>query len=82
MEKYQKVYLNRNLRKHILRGHPWVYKESVNLPRHLNTAQRVEVLGPKKDFLAWAYFDPHSPLALRVLGWKVWAHNYEAPFAF
>jgi 23S rRNA (cytosine1962-C5)-methyltransferase len=62
-----KVQLHRNLRRTILRGHPWIYHESIVKPNGVNKAQICQVLDSKKEPLAWAYYDPHSPLSLRIL---------------
>lgn len=62
-----KVKLDRNLRRTILRGHPWVYKEALDRPPHSERATLARVLDQKGEDLAWAIYDPHSPLALRIL---------------
>lgn len=62
-----KAQLNRNLRRQILRGHPWIYKQAVNLKGHESGAVLAEVSDQKGKFLAWALYDDSSPLALRVL---------------
>ena len=61
------IYLHRNLRRNILRGHPWIYRESISSPPSAATAQLCQVFDSKKEPLAWAMFDPHGPLSLRVL---------------
>lgn len=65
---YIKVRLIRNLRKSILQGHPWVYREAVDSSVFLgNSKPQLCRLEDNKGFLAWAFFDPHSPLAIRIL---------------
>jgi 23S rRNA (cytosine1962-C5)-methyltransferase len=61
-----KVRLTRNLRRSILRGQPWVYKEAIAAPPSIDRAQLCRVSDAKGD-LGWALYDPHGPLALRVL---------------
>lgn len=61
-----KVKLTRNLRRSILQGHPWVYKESLAPQAPPERAELCQVLDSKGE-LAWAFFDPHSPLCLRIL---------------
>ena len=62
-----KVKLTRNLRKSIQQGHPWVYKEAIApLAAPVERATLAQVSDVKGD-LAWAIYDPHSPLALRIL---------------
>ena len=62
-----KIRLSRNLRRNILRGHPWVYREALaDAPADASTAQLCRVADAKGE-LAWAIFDPHSPIALRIL---------------
>ncbi len=69
MSKLQ-VHLNRNLRRSVLRGHPWIYREAVASPPTVDKAQLCQVFDSKKEFLAWAIFDPHGPLCLRVLSFE------------
>ncbi len=61
-----KIRLARNLRRSIMRGHPWIYKENIVVPRPVEVAQLCQVFDPKGE-LAWAIYDPHSPLSLRIL---------------
>ncbi len=62
-----KVKLTRNLRRSLLRGHPWVYKEAIQVPGPVERATLAQVLDGKGE-LGWAIYDPHSPLSLRMLG--------------
>lgn len=62
-----KIRLQRDLRKSILRGHPWVYRQSLQDDIKADKAQMCEVLDKKGQFVAWAIYDPHSVLALRCL---------------
>lgn len=61
-----KVKLSRNLRRSILRGHPWVYKEAITPPGRVEKASLAQVLDAKGE-LGWAIYDPHGPLSLRML---------------
>jgi 23S rRNA (cytosine1962-C5)-methyltransferase len=61
-----KVKLTRNLRRSILQGHPWVYKESVASQGPVDRAELCQVFDGKGE-LGWAIYDPHSPLSLRIL---------------
>lgn len=62
-----KIKLSRNLRRTILQGHPWVYKDAVVNPGTIDRAQIGQVIDSKGEHLAWAIYDPHSPLSLRIL---------------
>lgn len=62
-----KIKLNRNLRRSILRGHPWIYREALAQAPKVETAQMVGVLDNKGEQLGWAIYDPHGPLSLRML---------------
>ena len=62
-----KIKLNRNLRRSILRGHPWIYREALAQAPRVEAAQMVGVLDSKGDELGWAIYDPHGPLSLRML---------------
>jgi 23S rRNA (cytosine1962-C5)-methyltransferase len=70
-----KVKITRNLRRSILRGHPWVFKEAVEAPR-ADRAQLARVVDAKGD-LAWAMYDPHGSFALRILSTEKSAPNKE-----
>ncbi len=61
-----KIKLTRNLRRNIQRGHPWVYQEALATAPPLEQAQLCQVSDAKGE-LAWAIYDPHSPLSLRIL---------------
>ncbi len=62
-----KIKLNRNLRRSILRGHPWIYKEAIANAPKVETAQLVSVLDLKGEEVGWAMYDPHGPLSLRMV---------------
>ena len=69
----------RNLRRSIMRGHPWLYADSIQNPfgkipgESLSTKKPAGVqaqlcrLTDAKGDLGWAMYDPHSPLAVRIL---------------
>lgn len=61
-----KVKLTRSLRKSIQQGHPWVYKEAIAPVADVERATLAQVSDSRGE-LAWAIYDPHSPLALRIL---------------
>ncbi|MBC7467218.1 MAG: class I SAM-dependent rRNA methyltransferase [Bdellovibrio sp.] len=66
MSKLQ-IQLHRNLRRTVLRGHPWIYRDAVAGNPKVAQAQLCQLNDVKNEFLAWAYYDPHSPLCLRIL---------------
>lgn len=61
-----KVRLTRNLRRSLLQGHPWVYREAIAPVSGITRATLAEV-SDAKGFIGWAIYDPHSPLALRLI---------------
>src|ERR1700709_2368122 len=61
------VHLIRNLRRSVLRGHPWIYREAIAQPGSVAKAQLCQIFDMKKEPLGWGIFDPHSPLCLRLL---------------
>lgn len=62
-----KIKLTRNLRRSLLQGHPWVYREAIAAPHEpIERAQLCQVLDGKNE-LGWAIYDPHGALALRML---------------
>jgi 23S rRNA (cytosine1962-C5)-methyltransferase len=59
------IVLKRNLRKSILQGHPWIYKEAIqNTPK---TSGVGKIYDGKNEFLAWGLYDHLSPIAIRIL---------------
>lgn len=62
-----KVQLTRDLRKNILRGHPWVYREAIEPKKQVKTSVLCQVLDRKGKGLAWGIYNPEGPLALRIL---------------
>ena len=64
------VRLNKNLRRQVLRGHPWVYRDALEKVPDAKKSTLCQVFDQKGQPLAWAMFDPHSPLALRIVGLK------------
>ncbi|MEM7394756.1 MAG: class I SAM-dependent rRNA methyltransferase [Verrucomicrobiota bacterium] len=61
------IQLSRNLRRDILRGHPWIYRNAIRNPPPSKAGRLCRVIDMKGSPVAWALYDPHSPLALRVL---------------
>ncbi|MCB0364930.1 MAG: class I SAM-dependent rRNA methyltransferase [Bdellovibrionaceae bacterium] len=62
-----KIQLAKNLRREILRGHPWIYAKALKSLPSLPNAQLAQLADSKGEPLAWVLCDPHSPLAVRVL---------------
>lgn len=49
-------------------GHPWVYSESIRDQNRAGTAGELAVIYDRKDkFLAVGFYDPDSPLRVRIL---------------
>lgn len=59
--------LIRNLRRNVMRGHPWIYRDAIKMTKSNSSSTMAEVSDQKGKFLAWALYDPSGPLALRVL---------------
>lgn len=64
--------LKRNLRRDILRGDPWIYREALQSPeRGHESSSLAKLLDSKGKFLAWVLFDSNSVLAARVISTQV-----------
>lgn len=61
-----KIYLKKNLRKSILRGHPWIYGDALKMSDSSKPNDLVQIYD-NKGFLAWGFYDPYSPIKVRVL---------------
>lgn len=64
---FAKVQLTRNLRRQVLRGHPWIYKEATKVIKSDGKSTLAEISDQKGQFLGWGIFDSQSPLQLRIL---------------
>jgi len=62
-----KVWLTKDLRKSVRNRHPWLYDKALRGPE-IAAGSLVEVYW-KKDLLACGFYDPHSPLRVRLLWW-------------
>lgn len=62
-----KVKLIRNLRKSVLQGNPWIYKQAIQAPADVKTPGLCKVADQKGEFLCWGLYSPNSVLAVRVL---------------
>ncbi len=60
------VRLRKKLRRHIQRGHPWVFDQALEAGADLRPGQLVTVADEKGAF-ALAFADPDSPIRLRIL---------------
>jgi len=58
--------LSKGLARHLRAGHPWVYRKALERPPKLPAGCVVDVTEQGK-FVARGYYDPHSPIAVRVL---------------
>lgn len=75
-----KVKITRNLRKSVLRGHPWIFREAVETPKGVSRAQLAKVFDAKGD-LGWGIYDPHGTFALRMLSTAAKPPQFEQRFA-
>lgn len=62
-----RIQLTRNLRRNVLRGHPWIYREAIKIIKEDANSSMTELTDQKGKFLAWTLYDGSGPLALRVL---------------
>ena len=64
---FAKIELAKDLARHLRAGHPWVYKRALErAPSGLEAGAIVDVTERGK-FVARGYYDPLSPIAVRVL---------------
>lgn len=62
--------LNRNLRKSILQGEPWIYRQALANAEKYKEAGLCKIKDLKNVFLAWGMYNPQGPLAVRILSLK------------
>lgn len=65
--KYITAHLNKNLRKKVLQGDPWVYQNAMSVSGSVNKATLCQLKDNKKAFLAWGIYSPNSVLGFRTL---------------
>lgn len=61
-----RVTLSKNLQRSVLAGHPWLYREALEVPPGLHTGQVVDLVERSGRFLGRGLFDGESPIALRL----------------
>tara|TARA_Y100001935_G_scaffold250802_1_gene251563 strand:+ start:364 stop:1509 length:1146 start_codon:yes stop_codon:yes gene_type:complete len=64
--KIKTVQLHKNLRRDLLRGHPWVYSQALK-PSAAQTGELVEVLDQKGKLIGWGYYSSEGPIGLRMV---------------
>ncbi len=60
------IELGKDLARHLRDGHPWVFRQALRTPPRLPAGTVVDVTGGGR-FVARGLFDPHSPIAVRLL---------------
>jgi 23S rRNA (cytosine1962-C5)-methyltransferase len=59
--------LRKDLVRHLRAGHPWVFRKAIERgPKALPAGAVVDVVEDRR-FVARGYYDPHSPIAVRIL---------------
>jgi len=61
-----RVTLAKNLQRSVLAGHPWLYREALEVAPGLRTGQVVDLCERSGRFLGRGLFDGESPIALRL----------------
>lgn len=59
--------LKRNLRKNLMQGQPWIYKDNLQIPKDATKTSLCKIKDPKNEMIGWGIYSPQSPLAVRVL---------------
>lgn len=75
------MFLKRDLARHLRRGHPWVYRDSVAGGGELRDGALVEVHTRDGRPLAHGFWDASSPIAVRVLESGGPGHRFGGPDA-
>lgn len=59
--------LKRNLRKSLMQGNPWIYKDNLSIPKEAQETSLCKLKDQKNEFVGWGMYSPQSPLAFRLL---------------
>ncbi len=59
--------LRKELGRALRQGHPWVYRDALSAPPRLPAGTLVGIAGRRGAALAFGYFDPSSPIAVRIV---------------
>ncbi len=62
-----KIRLQKNLRREILRGHPWIYQNALQAPLAGSQSSLAQLEDPKGEAFAWVVTDPQGGISARVL---------------
>ena len=66
-----KVYLIPGKEKRVYSRHPWVFRSDIHHTEgHCNPGDVVSIYSDKGRFLAKAFYNPNSQIALRILTWQ------------
>lgn len=65
------IQLKRNLRKSLLQGQPWIYRQAIIEPENrVTNSQLCKLKDSKGDFVGWGYYSPGHPIAVRMLSFQ------------
>lgn len=59
--------LKRNLRKTLLQGNPWIYRDNLKVPSDCDKTSLCRIKDLKNELVGWGIYSPNTPLAVRVL---------------
>jgi 23S rRNA (cytosine1962-C5)-methyltransferase len=59
--------LRKDLTRTLRQGHPWVYRDAIDIPHGLASGALVAVADRRGREIAFGYYDPAGPIAVRVL---------------
>ena len=69
------IQLKRSLRKSIKRGHPWVYRDSLEFKKIIKDTSAFASLKDKKGLVTQGIYDSTSPIAFRALDFNPFKHS-------
>ena len=69
------IQLKRSLRKSIKKGHPWVYRDSLEFKKIIKDPSAFASLKDKKGLVTQGIYDSTSPIAFRALDFNPFKHS-------
>lgn len=66
-DKKEKIYLNRDLKKHIKRGNPWIFSDAIHPDKKVKSGSYAVLCSPKDEILGHGIYCSKTNLSFRIV---------------